>query len=73
MKQLCSYYFKIIIVWVVNSQEKKSDKWAQKIVGWFFVIFITEFNPIILEAFVEERKVSFLLMVMYPEECLYEL
>ena len=29
-------------------------------------MFITEFNPKILEAFVEERKVSFLLMVKYP-------
>ena len=29
-------------------------------------MFITEFNTKILEAFVEERKVSFLLMVMYP-------
>ena len=32
----------------------------------FFVMFITEFNTKILEAFVKERKVSFLLMVMYP-------
>ena len=29
-------------------------------------MFITEFNPKNLEAFVKERKVSFLLMVMYP-------
>ena len=29
-------------------------------------MFITEFNTKILEAFVKERKVSFLLMVMYP-------
>ena len=38
-------------------------------------MFITEFNPKVLEAFVKERKVSFLLTVMYPncEECLYKL
>ena len=29
-------------------------------------MFITEFNTKILEAFVKERKISFLLMVMYP-------
>ena len=29
-------------------------------------MFITEFNTKILEAFVKERKVSFLLIVKYP-------
>lgn len=38
----------------------------EKLLVDFFVMFITEFNPKNLEAFVKERKVSFLLMVMYP-------
>ena len=32
----------------------------------FFVVSVTEFNTKILEAFVKERKVSFLLIVKYP-------
>ena len=32
----------------------------------FFVVSVTEFNTKILEAFVKEKKVSFLLIVKYP-------
>ena len=38
----------------------------KKLLVDFFVMSVTEFNTKILEAFVIERKVSFLLMVKYP-------
>ena len=38
----------------------------KKLLVDFFVMSVTEFNAKILEAFVIERKVSFLLMVKYP-------
>ena len=44
----------------------KSKRKIKKLQVDFFVVFVTEFDTKILEAFVKERKVSFLLIVKYP-------
>ena len=50
----------------MNSVKSKKKITTKKLQVDSFEVFVTEFNTKILEAFVKERKVSFLLIVKYP-------
>ena len=50
---------------MTSAKSKKKNDYKKLQVD-SFVVSVTEFNTKILEAFVKERKVSFLLIVKYP-------
>ena len=72
MKKLCSYYYWMIFVWIVNSQENSCQVNTLNCSLIFFVMSITEFHTKILAASIKERKIFPLLIVNCPARSVWE-